>query len=263
MAHTHLGELLELDAAVLHEYYTELLDWIGAQLPDRPHIVDLGAGTGVGSRALARHLPTARITAVDVDAEMLAHLRHRAADDNLEDRIHTVRADLDQPWPELEPADLIWASASLHHLSDPAAALTQAYALTRPGGLFAVVELDSFPRFLADPADAALEDRCQDLLAAKRLEHGLHMGEAWGTRLAAAGYTVTAERQFDLVLRPPLPAQTTRYAQLALTRMRHGLEDRLSVEELAALDRLAADLPHRADLTVRAERTVWLARRPA
>jgi SAM-dependent methyltransferase len=262
MAHTHLGEMLELDATVLHEYYAELIGWVGAQLPDRPHIVDLGAGTGVGSRSLARHLPAARITAVDVDEEMLAHLRHKADEEGLGDRIRTVGADLDQPWPQLEPADLIWASASLHHIGDPDTALARAYELTRPGGLFAVVELDSFPRFLDDPAGAALEERCQALLAAKRLEHGLHMGEAWGERLAGAGYTVEAERHFDLVLRPPLPAATGRYAEISLGRIRHGLEDRLPAEDLAALEHLAADLPHRTDFTVRAERTVWLARRP-
>ncbi|GII59230.1 hypothetical protein Pth03_76190 [Planotetraspora thailandica] len=33
------------------------------------------------------------------------------------DRIRTIQADLDQTWPALGPADLVWASASLHHMA--------------------------------------------------------------------------------------------------------------------------------------------------
>ena len=69
------------------------------------------------------------------------------------------------------------------------------------------------------------------------------------------------ERHFDIDLRPPLPAATTRYAQVSLSRMRHGLEERLSARDLAALEQVVAGLPTRADLSVRTGRTVWLARR--
>ncbi|TXS25033.1 helix-turn-helix domain-containing protein, partial [Streptomyces sp. gb1(2016)] len=61
-------------------------------------------------------------------------------------------------------ADLVWASASLHHVDDPAAALTGVRAALRPGGLLAVAELDGLPRFLPDDAVAGrpgLEARCR------------------------------------------------------------------------------------------------------
>ena len=88
------------------------------------------------------------------------------------------------------------------------------------------------------------------------------MGEQWRVHLAEAGFTVEAERHFDIVLQPPLPAATGRYAQVSLQRMRHGLDGRLSTSDFAALDALTAGVPGRDDLTVRATRTVWLARRP-
>ena len=66
---------------------------------------------------------------------MLEHLRERVAALGLADRIRAVRADLDQPWPELGPADVVWASASMHHMADPADAVRQAFAMLRPGGL--------------------------------------------------------------------------------------------------------------------------------
>ena len=64
------------------------------------------------------------------------------------DRIRTVQADLDQPWPDLGRRRPGLGSASLHHMADPDRPSPQVLAALRPGGLFVVTELDSFPRFL-------------------------------------------------------------------------------------------------------------------
>ncbi|GIM89121.1 class I SAM-dependent methyltransferase [Paractinoplanes toevensis] len=266
-AHSHhgdgdLAEMLDLDAEVLHDYYREVIGWAGSLVPDRPRIVDLGAGTGTGTLALARQLPNAELTAVDMDEDMLERLRHRAAEAGLAERIRTVRADLDGDWPGLGPADLVWASASMHHLADPARTLTQVYATLRPGGAFMITELDGFPRFLTDPAGAALEERCHAELARFRQEAGLHMGEDWGARLKAAGFALEGERRFDIELRPPLPPNAVRYAQVTLQRTRQRLADRLTGDELTALDAAVAGAPDRNDLTIRATRDVWIGRRP-
>jgi SAM-dependent methyltransferase len=262
MAPSPMTEMLDLDVEVLHEFHRDVISWVGSLTTDRPRIVDLGAGTGAGSLALARHLPGARVTAVDVDDEMLDHLRQKAERAGVADRVRTVRADLDQPWPDLGPADLVWASASMHHLADPARALAQVAATLTPGGLFAISELDSFPRFFTEPAAAAVEDRAHAALAHHRAEAGMHMGEDWGARLTAAGFTVEASRRFDIALEPPLPAAAGRYAQVAFQRMRQGLESRVDAADLAAIETLAAEAPERTDLTVRTVREVWLGRRP-
>jgi SAM-dependent methyltransferase len=262
MTHSDFAELLDLDAEVLHEYHRDLIAWVGSVTPDRPLVIDLGAGTGTGALALARQLPDARVVAVDVSEPMLEHVRHKADALGVGGRIRTVQADLDQPWPALGPADLVWASASLHHLADLALALSQILTVLRPGGVLAVTELDSFPRFLPDEAGAALEERCHAAMAEIRAEAGMHIGEDWGARLAEAGFTVEAERRFDIVLRAPLPAAAGRYAQVSLQRMRQRLDGRLDAGDLAALDAVAAGVLSRDDLTVQAPRTVWLARRP-
>ena len=101
MAHDHLTDLLDLDAEVLHEYYREVIDWVGREAAERPRVIDLGAGTGTGTLALARELPDADVIALDVDAEMLNHMQDKADAAGLADRIRTVQADLDQPWPDL------------------------------------------------------------------------------------------------------------------------------------------------------------------
>lgn len=259
--HDHLIEILDLDAEVLHDYFGDLIGWVGGEAGDRARIVDLGAGSGTGSLALARQLPGATVTAVDVSPDMLAHLRERADATGLGDRIRTVEADLDQPWPDLGPTDVIWASASMHHMADPGKALASAFGALRPGGLLVIAELDSFPHFLGGTPDEDVELRGHAELAKRRDEAGMHMHEKWGDRMARAGFTSVAERHFDIDLRAPLPPAAYRYAEISLRRMRHALDERLSPADLATLDRITAGLAGRRDLSVRTRRTVWSARR--
>jgi ubiquinone/menaquinone biosynthesis C-methylase UbiE len=268
MAHEHMADLLDLDAEVLGEYHLEVAEWVSAHLTGRARVVDVGAGTGTGTLTLARQLPDAEVIAVDVDQEMLKHIQDKARAAGLADRIRTVQADLDQPWPDgLSAADLVWAANSMHHLGDPARAVAQIYRMLRPGGLLAVTELESFPRFLTDPEGAALEERIHTALARARDDAGMHMHEDWPARFAEAGFAVESERRFAIALRPPpnspAAASVNRYAMVTLCRARHGLEDKLSAGDIAELDALAPALSARNDLTVRTSRTVWLARKPA
>jgi len=269
-----LTELLDLDGEVLADYLADVTAWIAATAqPPVSRIVDLGAGTGTGTFALLRAFPGARVTAVDLDPGRLHRLRERAGRLGLDDRVDVAAIDLDRPWPELRsliggPADLTWASMSMHHLGDPDQALARILALLRPGGSLAVAETssdDSFPRFL--PGDGALEDRVHAALTARHAEQVPELGSDWTTRLTAAGFTITAERQFAIALEAPLPPATGRYAQLTLDRLRTGLADQLDPADQQALAALVADhgpasVRHRDDLTVRATRLLWLARRP-
>lgn len=261
MAHDDLIEMLDLDAEVLRDYHRDLIAWVGREAADRPRVVDLGAGSGTGALALARELPGSRVTAVDVSAEMLAHLRSRADAAGLGDRVDAVEADLDRPWPDFGPVDVVWAAASMHHMADPGQALASAFGALRPGGLLVIAELDSFPRFLTGTPDEALEDRGHVAADKRRHEAGLHMHENWGDRISQAGFTEVTERRFAIDLEPPLPAAAARYAEVTLRRMRQGLAESLIEADLAALDKVVESLHDRTDLSVRTERTVWLARR--
>jgi hypothetical protein len=149
----------------------------------------------------------------------------------------------------------------MHHMADPGRALASAYDVLRPGGLLVVAELDSFPRFLTGTPDEAVEDAGHAEMDKRRHEAGLHMHENWSELIHQAGFTEVTERHFDIALPAPLPPAAGRYAVVTLSRMRHGLEDRLAAADLAALDRVVAGLPGRDDLSVRTDRTVWLARR--
>ena len=150
-----LAELLDLDAEVLHSYLSGVIDWVGELAGGQPRrILDLGTGTGTGALALARRFEGADVIAVDVSAPMLDRLRAKARELGMAGRIQAVQADLDTEWPATGPVDLVWASNSLHHMKDPDQVLAWVFAALRPGGLLAVAELDSFPRFLPDDIGA-------------------------------------------------------------------------------------------------------------
>ena len=264
-----LAELMDLDAEVLHSYLSGVIAWVGELAAGQPRrrILDLGSGTGTGALALARHFEGAGVTAVDVSAPMLGRLRARAREMGLDGRIRTVQADLDAGWPATGPVDLVWASSSLHHMADPDRVLAGVFTALQAGGLLAVAELGSFPRFLPEDLGPGLEARCHAVLAEGLAQEVPHLGADWGPRLRKAGFTIEAERTFAIDLRSPLPAAAGRYAQACLGRIRAGLDGRISAGDLATLGMLLdgdgpGSLLRRDDLTVRTTRTVWVARRP-
>ncbi|MET7857764.1 class I SAM-dependent methyltransferase [Streptomyces sp. NPDC005318] len=262
------AEILDLDAEVLAEHIASITAWLPVKAGPR-HIVDLGCGTGAGTLALLKRFPRAEVTAVDTSTSHLNRLRHKAEADDLADRVRTVQADLDGDWPELGTPELVWASASMHHMADPDRTLRQVHDTLAPGGLFAVVELAGFPRFLPEDAPAdrpGLEERCHAALDRHHAEHMPHRGADWGPKLTAAGFTVEGERLITVNLGPPHTEAVGRYALSSLTRVRGSVAQALTTEDLTALDQLLdTDSPHsilrRDDLTVRTERSVWAARR--
>ncbi|WP_344450024.1 class I SAM-dependent methyltransferase [Actinocorallia aurantiaca] len=267
-----LAEMLDLDAEVLRPLLTETTALLEELAGDRPprRILDLGSGTGAGTFALLQRFPEAESVAVDASATMLHRLQEKAHELGPADRAHTVQADLDGEWPPLGTFDLVWASASLHHLTDPDRGLGEVFSVLRPGGLLAVLELDSLPGFL--PYDLGFgrpgfEERCRAVLAERTGHDVPHLGADWGPHLSRAGFAVKVERVFDFELAPPLPPAAGRYAEATLRRGRAHLYDRLDPDDQAVLDALLEEGgPHhvlrRSDLTVRTTRKAWVAERP-
>ncbi|KAJ8143298.1 hypothetical protein OY671_003585, partial [Metschnikowia pulcherrima] len=240
------AESLELDASVFAGLLDEAVAVaVGhAPAPTRA-VVDLGAGTGTGTRALARAFPDAEIVAVDADAAMLDRSRARLAGTGLADRVRTVEADLDAGWPPVGVADVVWASASSHHVADPARVSHDARDALAPGGSLVVVEMTATSPVSPDDADHA------DLTA--RLERAMaHAGwnryPDWTPYSTDAGSEVVDRREPTAVV-PPGP-ETSRWAHATASRQREHSADRSEPADLAALDAvLAATAPGTTDHT--------------
>ncbi|WP_109526036.1 MULTISPECIES: class I SAM-dependent methyltransferase [Nocardia] len=263
------AEILDLDAEILADHTVAVISWLPIAAAPR-EILDLGCGTGAGTFALLARFPTSRVTAVDSSVEHLHRLHRKACADGVQERVRTIRADLDATeWPDPGTPDLVWASASMHHMAHPDRVLRKVRDVLAPGGLFAVVELAGMPRFLPETAPddrPGLENRCHAAADDLHAQHMPHRGADWGPMLTAAGFTVEGVRTLAVDVDGASNAAIGRYALGTLRRLRHAVADTLAPEDLAALDRLLdTDSPHsllhRTDLALRTERTVWAARR--
>jgi SAM-dependent methyltransferase len=98
-------------------------------LQERPLVVDVGAGTGRASIAMARL--GWRVTAVDVDGPALDVLRARAAEEGLD--VGTVQATAEETGLDATSVDLVTAAHSFHWFKKRPA-LAEMARITRPGG---------------------------------------------------------------------------------------------------------------------------------
>jgi SAM-dependent methyltransferase len=133
-------------------YPDALFEAIVAQLtlPRIPHVVDLGAGTGRASLAMANL--GWRVTAVEPGKAMLDVLRGHAANEGL--LISTVQASAEETGLDRASADLVTAAQAFHWFEQQRA-LDEMARIVKPGGglaLFWNVRDAERSPFLADYA---------------------------------------------------------------------------------------------------------------
>lgn len=216
--------------------------------PETRVAVDVGCGGGGMAKALAE--AGATVVAVDADPDVLEQARAHTAG--------AVRCELGSfdDGPSLravigEPADLVWASASVHHASDQQAAVDALAALLAPGGLLALAEGGLPTRQLpwdlgiGEPGLELRLDAVQDKwFAAMRasLPGSVPMAYGWTEALRRAGLTGVTTRTF-LTERPvPLSDEERERVVAQLRKRVERLTDEeaphLSPEDLAVWDRL-------------------------
>ena len=223
---------LDLDAEVFGDHLAAVLDLAG--LAAARGVVDLGAGSGAGSRLLLDRYPGAALTCVDNDPEMVELLRGQG--------FAVLQADLDDGFPALAgsfvaagaaeiPIDLVWASSSMHHVAHPDWLLSGARRALAPDGVLIVVELAGLPSFLLDPQAALLEQRCRAAAAAEGWNHY----PDWTPAIQAAGFAVTKS---ELTAVAPVTPAAREYARQWLNRFSQLAtlteDDRRAVQDLLA-----------------------------
>lgn len=111
---------------------------------DRPvRIVDMATGTGDLAIAMARALPEARITGVDLSDEMLAVARRKIRARGLEERIDLRQGDAEHLDLPSESVDVVTAAFGVRNFSDPEAGLRELRRLLRPGGRIVILEFST------------------------------------------------------------------------------------------------------------------------
>jgi len=209
--HGHMGEadwermaaLTELEGELLLAYVTDTAAWVTELRGDAPpvrHIVDIGSGPGVGTCELARVFPEADVVAVDGSPAMLERARRRAVAQGLDARVSTHQAELPNGLDGLGPADLIWASMSLHHVGAEVAVLRLLRAVLGRDGVISVQSAD-LP-----------------------------------SMLTAAGFDVLGSRIARVRFDPPVPDVARQVALGRLRRTREELGDGLDGDDLHTLD---------------------------
>ncbi|MBI2822192.1 MAG: class I SAM-dependent methyltransferase [Acidobacteria bacterium] len=120
------------------------VDEIVARLELKPGLViaDIGAGTGLFSRPMARAVaPGGQVLAVDVDQELLDYIAQRAKQENLAN-LQPVLATLDNPSLPTHQVDMAFFHDVLHHIEHRETYLKNLASYMKPDGRIALVEMD-------------------------------------------------------------------------------------------------------------------------
>ncbi len=104
---------------------------------DGAHVVELGGGTGRNLLFLGDRLRSlGRVDLVDLCAPLLEEARRRTVG---MDQVHVSEADA-CTWRPAEPVDAVYFSYSLTMIPDWVAAMDNAIAMLKPGGVLGVVD---------------------------------------------------------------------------------------------------------------------------
>lgn len=256
---------------------------LAGTLPPGVVVVDAGCGTGGMSVALAsvlRENGGGRLVLVDASDALLAVAREAATaagGDTVS--VSTVVADLadDSSVARIPRADLVWASAMVHHLPDQQAGVTTLARLLAPGGLLALAEGGTGQTFvpwdlgLGRPGLEARLNAARDAWFGElraNIEGGVAMPYGWTTALVRAGLEEATAFSYLVEHPAPLGESTRRYVVERFTWLAETVGDRVDPSDRETLTALLdPEGPHyvgaRDDVFVLYARTVHTARRPS
>lgn len=222
--------------------------------PNDRLVVDVGCGGAGMAAALAAAAPTAQVVGVDSDEQVLAAARENLAGAGVQHRVRLAVAELTAAPDGLAAvlgaqADLIWASAVVHHAGDQQGAVDALARLLAPGGRLALAEGGLPARHLpwdvgvGDPGLEFRLDAARDRwFAAMRSElpGSARMPYGWPVALGRAGLVDVTTRSVLIERPPPLApddlARITDRLTHWVDRMRE--HDLLSTGDVDAWSRL-------------------------
>lgn len=154
-------------------------------IPDRDEIrqvIDLGAGHGRTTFALAQALPDALITAIEIHAPFVEQMSERAKEAGLEERVQAMRGDMAKINIADGSIDLIWAEGSIYVVGMEQA-LTNWRPWLRSGGYIAFSDFVQWTGEMTEAARAFWAAEYPDMSTEATIR----------ARAKVAGYRVVAD----------------------------------------------------------------------
>jgi len=114
------------------EFYGTVGEMIARFCPDSPSVLDLGAGTGILSRAIIDRVPRARLLLLDASSEMLQQAANRLFEQQPQIFVQSLRTELPSG-----SFDAIVSALAIHHLNDveKRALYARIFSSLAPGGI--------------------------------------------------------------------------------------------------------------------------------
>ena len=100
-------------------------------------VLDIGCGTGGVELILARDLGAGRITAIDVEPQLIERTRQRVADAGVADRVELQLVEPGSLNFSNDSFDVVFSKDSMIHIPDKDAIFREILRVLRPGGVFA------------------------------------------------------------------------------------------------------------------------------
>jgi ubiquinone/menaquinone biosynthesis C-methylase UbiE len=109
------------------------------KIPAGSRVADLGSGSGLFTRPLARKVgEQGKVYAIDIDAALLKHVEKTAGEQGIKNITTVLGAEDDPKLPE--PVDLIVIIDTLHHINNRATYLKNLRRYLRPDGRIAIID---------------------------------------------------------------------------------------------------------------------------
>lgn len=248
--HADAGQLHRLQQfdRVLEPMHREMVAWL--DIAPESRVLDAGCGGGGVTRLLAEALGDGgRVTAVDIEPQLLEATRHLLAETPFSSRAQVEQASIDNlPFPD-GSFDLVWCSRVIHHMPDMVAAVREIRRVLKLGGRFAMRE-DGFLMQLL-PFDIGLGEPGLDMrLNAVRawefaqvrpsITDSVPYPFGWSQLFADAGYANVTAHSFVFEAIPPFDDEL---GDFVVRHWRRALEEdgtraRLSPDDQEVLGKL-------------------------
>ncbi len=140
MAWVLSSPLRRLETLFFGDYKSAFFSEVSDTIKGDEIILEVGAGSGYFSLAIAKKLKTGKVICLDASEEMLQRLKRRAEKKELKDKIQILKADASSFEIKNESVDLAFSNFVFHEFSSPDTVLAEMFRVLKPGGWIIITD---------------------------------------------------------------------------------------------------------------------------